>query len=160
MEKLLLTFMFIAGIASAASAQSLRLGEPIPDIDIISAMGPELKQMRREFVCLVFVHPDSKPCIEALTKFQEVDNALANDMSVVLITYTGQKNRAIMQPFVDRNTTVAFDNKQHTFRNFGIEHVPFSVIYCHKHRRTLWFGTLNQLDRATAEEVIKNHKHL
>ena len=160
MKKLLLIFAMIAISNSTSSAQALRLGEPIPDIDVVSMMGPKLKRIKSDYVCLIFAHPDSKHCIDALNKFQEADNAMRGQVSVVIITYTKRDYDNPLLAFVDRNTTLAFDNRRHTFRNFGIDYVPFSVIYCHKHRETLWFGTLASLDKATLEQVINNHKHL
>ena len=70
MKKLLLIFALIVISISTSSAQALRLGEPIPDIDVVSMMGPKLKRIKSDYVCLIFAHPDSKHCIDALNQFQ------------------------------------------------------------------------------------------
>ena len=48
---------------------------------------------------------------------------------------------------------VAFDDNNRTLRAFGINYVPFAVIYRTKNSRVEWFGPMHHLKRDTIEEI-------
>lgn len=145
--------------ASAALAQNIRLGERIPAIDIDATMGTHLDHIETEYVCLVFIHSSSLPCIEALEEFVVVADEVKQQMSVVLITPERHDDeKELLARFVDDNTSVAFDRDYKTFNAFGINFAPFGVIYDTKRCRAQWFGSIQQLDTATLWQITQQRQ--
>lgn len=156
MRRLISIALAVLFTASAAVAQNIRLGERIPTIDIDATMGTHLDHIETDYVCLVFVHSSSLPCIEALDKFAAIADSVKQQMSVVLITPedpSGEKE--LLARFVDDNTSVAFDRDYKTFNAFGINFAPFGVIYEKRRSRAEWFGSIQQLDAETLRQITQ-----
>lgn len=142
--------------ASAAMAQNIRLGERIPAIDIHATMGTHLDHIETDYVCLVFIHSSSLPCIEALDEFAPIADCVKQQMSVVLITPEDPDGKKeLLTRFVDDNTSVAFDRDYKTFSAFGINFAPFGVIYDTKRSHAEWFGSIQQLDVEILTEITQ-----
>lgn len=158
----LLQIVAIAAMSMALAptlvcAQNIRLGERIPTIDVHSTMGTELNYIDKEYVCLIFIHSGSLPCVDALDSFEALADSVEERMAVVLITPEQRSSEQdIVARFIDNNTTVAFDKEHKTFKSFGINFVPFGVIYDTKQRRTRWFGSIQQLDESTIRAIVRN----
>lgn len=141
--------LFIAillGILCAAidvSAQSIRLGERIPEISVTSEYGTKLEYAEKELMTLIFIHSESEPCIEAV---QLLDPYLHEMMDIVLVTpESSEEHDAIVRRLGTSDFAIAFDNDGKTYRNFGINYVPFCVIYDTQRKRIEWFGPIEHL---------------
>lgn len=161
MKRLFVIATMLLLMVMRAEAQNIRLGERIPTIDVHSSMGTALDLIDKEFVCLVFIHSNSLPCIEALDTFRSTTNKVADKMAIVLLTAEQRSaEQDIVARFVDSNTTVAFDKEHKTFNAFGIHYVPFGVIYDTKRRHTQWLGSIQQLDEQTLTYITHKAKKL
>ena len=140
---------------SATQAQQIRLGHRIPDINVVSELGTEIKLIEKEYVCLIFVHTDSMPCISAIEHYQAISQDLSTRMATVLITSEERDEDVdVVARYVNSHTSVAFDDEYRTFQAFGVDFVPFGVIYDTKRRRALWFGSMLQLQREMLEDIL------
>ncbi|MDE6140784.1 MAG: hypothetical protein K2F95_07535 [Alistipes sp.] len=153
-RKLWLTTMTLL-LSLSAAAQNICLGERIPDIQVASTIGKPLDNISTDYVCLVFFHSESAPCVEAVNSLVGQISRYANAMSVVLLTreLREQKERTL-SPYAKDNVTVAFDRYGRTFDNFGIRYVPFCVIYDGKRRKAQWIGSIQQLDQSRLKSII------
>ncbi len=159
MRGILLAMLSLVMLIASSSAQHLRLGYRIPEINVISALGTELDLIEQEYVCLVFMHSESLPCITALEHFRGVAEAEAERMATVLITPEERSDEHdIMSRFVDMATSVAFDNNRRTFTAFGVEYVPYGIIYDSKRRRAVWFGSILRLDNENLGKMLEIHQ--
>ncbi len=154
MRAALLTLLSFMLFLSTSQAQQIRLGHRIPDIKIVSEHGEDLKFINKEYVCLVFVHSESHPCMDALAHLRSISNHLNERMATVLISAEDSTKSEAWRDLVDDNIYLTFDNNLHTFHAFGVNFVPFGVVYDTKRRRALWFGSLLQLQHEVLDEII------
>jgi hypothetical protein len=141
---------------ASAEAQILRIGERVPTIDVDSSAGSELKLVEAKYTCLIFMHSESEPSIEAIRHFSSNIYNEEMDLDVVLLTPEQDGfEEDMLRSITTNKTIVAFDNEGRTFANFNIEHIPFAVVYNTASRRALWFGPLARL---TAERLASTLK--
>ena len=142
-------------MTTATSAQNICLGERIPDMNISSSIGVPVEQITTDYVCLIFMHTGSAPCVEAVSSFVAAAGMYAALLSVVLLTNEqSDGSRDVLRPFVRDNVSVAFDRDGRTFENFGIRYVPFVVVYDTKRRKAQWCGTIRQRDKQSLNALI------
>lgn len=152
--KRIITILFIMCLcATYAEAQTIRLGERIPAINVDSELGRELELVTKQYVCLIFAHPESHPCIEALEQFDATMPDIDADMEVVVLLCEPRGSEAMLP--CSNNYTLAFDNNHRTFQAFNIDYVPFGVIYETHRSRTLWFGPIEQLNAQTLTRILQ-----
>lgn len=146
-------------LCSGVSAQNIRLGEKIPDISVESVLGEELRLIEQEYTCLIFMHSKCEPCIKALPEFHKIAAPLADNMAVVLLTNESRDmEQHLQQAFGAYVTSIAFDRNKHTYRAFGINFVPFGVIYHTKSHRIEWFGSIQQLGDNQLNTICNSKK--
>ena len=154
---------FLATIVAAmllfvgsAEAQRLRLGDRTPDIAIASTLGTPFENITHKYVCLVFVHSESAPCVDAIDRLRSEIITKEDDVAIVLLTAEeATEDNELLNAYVSHNTSVAFDNHHHTFTAFSINYVPFGVIFDNKKRRIEWFGSLQHINHKVIEEIVK-----
>lgn len=153
-RKLWLTTLSLV-VSLAAAAQNICLGERIPDIQVASTLGKPVENISTDYVCLVFFHSESAPCIEAVNSLVGQAGKYANALSVVLLTRElREQKEAVLKGYAKGNVSVAFDRDGRTFENFGIRYVPFCVIYDGKRRKAQWIGSIQQLDPARLKSIV------
>lgn len=141
---------------SSAEAQRLRLGDRTPDISIGATLGTPMDNILQKYICMVFIHSESAPAVDAADRLCDELISADDDMAIVLLTAEEKtEDNALLNSFVSHNTSVAFDNNHHTFRSFGINYVPFGVIFDKKKQRIEWFGSLQHLDRRVIANILK-----
>lgn len=141
---------------TSAEAQRLRLGDRIPDIATSATLGTPIDDITHSYICMVFIHSESAPAVEAVERLRSELIGSDDDIAIVLLTGEPKTDsNALLNNFVSHNTTVAFDNNNHTFRSFGIDYVPFGVIFDTKKERIEWFGSLQHLDREVVDNITK-----
>lgn len=154
MRRILAILTLMVATAVAAHAQSIRLGEPIPAISVSPAIDEELALYNRDYTCLIFAHSASTPCVEALRNFKATAEEIHLSCAIVIITGEAESNREeIVERLGIEEYIVAFDDNNRTLRAFGINYVPFAVIYRTKNSRVEWFGPMHHLRRDTIEEI-------
>ncbi|MBR2429361.1 MAG: thioredoxin family protein [Alistipes sp.] len=144
---------------ASANAQNIRLGEKIPEISVESILGEQLRLIEQEYTCLIFMHSKCEPCATALPQFHKIASPISERLAVVLLTNeSSDMEEELNQRFGSYVTSIAFDRNKHTYRAFGINFVPFGVIYHTKNRRIEWFGSIQQLDNAQLNAICKTQK--
>ena len=156
MRRLLLILLAVVAFLPVAEAQHLKVGEKLPTIDVDSSVGSDLKSVDREYTCIVFMHSESQPSLNAIREFTKQTKGVRSDLALVLIT-TEQDGfeQELLNSFTSSDTIVAFDNNCRTFENFNVQHIPFAVVYQTKSRRVMWFGSLSQLGVEQLYRVIE-----
>ena len=154
MRRLITLILTIVAYCGVAEAQSLRLQERLPDVDVDSTEGSKLKSITKEYTCLVFMHSKSQPSIETIREFMEASADRLEYMAVVLITPEDDMDQEQLNSIMATDAVVAFDNNNHTFESFEVHHVPFAVIYQTSSRIVKWFGALSQLDGSVLHGII------
>lgn len=156
MKKLLCITLAMLLFAVSLNAQTLRIGDRIPAIDVDSSAGSELKLIDAEFTCLIFMHSASEPATTAIRHFST--NILTEEMNLDVVLLTPEQDgfeEEMLRSITTNSTIVAFDNEGRTFANFGVEHVPFAVVYNTNSRRALWFGPLARLIESELALILK-----
>ena len=156
MKKLLCITLAMLLFAVSLNAQTLRIGDRIPTIDVDSSAGSELKLIDAEFTCLIFMHSASEPATTAIRNFST--NILTEEMNLDVVLLTPEQDgfeEEMLRSITTNSTIVAFDNEGRTFANFGVEHVPFAVVYNTNSRRALWFGPLARLIESELALILK-----
>ena len=156
MKKLLCITLAMLLFAVSLNAQTLRIGDRIPAIDVDSSAGSELKLIDAEFTCLIFMHSASEPATTAIRNFST--NILTEEMNIDVVLLTPEQDgfeEEMLRSITTNSTIVAFDNEGRTFANFGVEHVPFAVVYNTNSRRALWFGPLARLIESELALILK-----
>lgn len=153
-RKLLLTAIALA-FSTAAGAQNICLGERIPDVQVSSALGESPENIATDYVCLIFFHTGSAPCVDSVDSFVRQAGKYPGKLSVVLITNElREQKEAELKKYVSDNVTVVFDREGRTFDNFGIRYVPFCVIYDTKRRKAQWSGSIQQLNSTVLKSIV------
>lgn len=157
MKQIVLTIFAIAAMIISSEAQPLRLGGRLPDIDVDSSAGSELKMIDKAYACIIFMHSESLPTLEAIKHFTQLSEPWREDLAVVLLTPEQDGfEQEVLSGFATNDTIMAFDNDFKTFESFNVQHIPFGVIYETRSRRVQWFGSLIQLDNSELKRVIKS----
>ncbi len=156
MRRILAILTLMVATAVTAHAQSIRLGEPIPTISVSPAINEELALYNRDYTCLIFAHSESAPCVEALRNFKATAEEIHLSCAIVIITGEAESNsEAIIERLGIEEYIVAFDENNRTLRAFGINYVPFAVIYRTKNSRVEWFGPVHHMGRDIIEKISK-----
>ena len=143
-----------------ASAQSVRLGEPVPTLNVTPHISDMLDIYNREYTCLIFVHSESKPCVEAMRNFAATAKSIEKQCAIAFITSEDESNRdAIVERLGIEDYNLAFDHNNRTFKAFGIQYAPFVVIYRTKNSRIEWFGPIHHLGGVVIERLNQRHKY-
>lgn len=159
MRATLLTLLSLVLFLTASQAQSIRLGHRIPKIKVVSEFGDDLKLIKQPYVCLIFAHSGSWPCINAISQFKSISSNYDERLAIVIITTEKQEEGLeAWERFMDYNTSLAFDIDRRTYDAFGINFVPYCVIYSTKHRRAIWFNSLTQLQPELLERIVYRTK--
>ena len=159
MKRLLLTILTVVAATFAVEAQPLRLGERLPSINVDSSVGSELKLIDKAYACIIFMHSESQPTLEAIKAFSELATPWHKELAVVLITPEQDGfEQEMLSSFTTSDTIVAFDNNFSTFQSFKVQHIPFGVVYETRTRRVQWFGSLTQLGERELKTIIKQTK--
>ena len=151
MRRLLAIIVILLASALAAHAQSIRLEETIPTVSVEPSIDETLKLYNREYTCLIFVHSESEPCAEAMRNFRAIAEMIYRTCAIVVITgEDASESEAIAERLDIEDYILAFDVDNRTLKAFGINYVPFAVVYRNKNSRIEWFGPLRSFD----EEII------
>ncbi|MBR5133240.1 MAG: hypothetical protein IKV29_03960 [Alistipes sp.] len=159
MKKIVLTILAIVATIIVSEAQPLRLGGRLPDIDVDSSAGSELKLIDKAYACIIFMHSESQPTLEAIKNFTKLSGPWRETLAVILLTPEQDGfEQEVLLSFTTNDTIMAFDNNFSTFESFNVEHIPFGVIYETCTRRVQWFGSLSQLSTEDIQKIIKKEK--
>ena len=146
----------ICATAVGASAQSVRLGEPIPSMHVSPNLDDALEMYKRDYTCLIFAHSESAPCVDAMHNFANTAQSIERQCAIVVITNESESDRElIIERLNIEDYILAFDNNNRTFKAFGIQYAPFVVIYRTKNSRIEWFGPIHQLNHNTFRQISK-----
>lgn len=140
----------------SADAQSLRLRERMPDVNVMSEYGSKLEYVERDMVCLIFVNSYCIPCIEAV---QKIDRTLLDKMNIILLTTESKEYHAeIVERIGAEDLAIAYDIDSKTHKAFGINYIPFAVVYSAKRKIVEWFGPVEQLGNDILERINVGYK--
>ena len=140
----------------SAEAQSVRLGERTPEVSVMSEYGSKLEYVERDLVCLVFVSSHCEPCIKAV---QTIDRALLEKINIILLTTESHElHDEIVERIGATELSIAYDIEGKTYKAFGINYIPFAVIYSVKRKIVKWFGPVQQLDGSLVEQIEEGLK--
>ena len=154
MRNLLVLIVLLCATAVGVSAQSIRLGGQIPTLSLTTNIDDTLAMYNREYTCLIFAHSESKPCVDALHAFEPIAKSINKQCAIVVITGEDEQDSdAISQRLNIEDYIIAFDDNNRTINEFGIQHIPFVVIYRTKNERIKWFGPINQLDSDVIDQL-------
>ncbi len=138
--------------AIGANAQSIRLGEQIPTLNLTTNIDETLAMYNRDYTCLIFAHSESKPCVDAMRNFVTTAEQMERSCTIVVITGEEEENSEVITERLNcEEYILAFDNGNRTLKAFGINHIPFVVIYRTKNSRIEWFGPINHVD----DDIVK-----
>ena len=156
MRRFLAILAIIMATTVDAHAQSIRLGESIPTISVSPSIDETLDIYNRDYTCLIFAHSESKPCVDALRKFEATAQEINKWCAIVIISGEDESNsEAIIERLDIEDYIVAFDSENRTLKNFGINYVPFAVIYRTKNSRIEWFGPLHHINSKLIKDISK-----
>lgn len=150
--------IILATVATILSveAQPLRLGERLPSINVDSSVGSDLKLIDKAYACIIFMHSESEPTLQAIKSFTELATPWRENLAIVLITPEQEGfEQEVLSSFTTNDTIVAFDNNFSTFESFKVQHIPFGVVYETRSRRVQWSGSLTQLGERELRNIIK-----
>lgn len=155
MKRILTILALALTIAVEANAQSIRLGDRIPDLQVAR----ELAITSKEYVCLSFVHTESTPCLYAIESLCQIVGNYTDLFEIVFVTNQNEDCAEDITCLANNvDITIFNDRESHTFKAFGIKYVPYSVIYSTKRNRVEWFGSVQQLNTETIERIINKQK--
>jgi hypothetical protein len=156
MRRFIAILVIIMTTTVGAHAQSIRLGESIPSISVSPSIDETLDLYNRDYTCLIFAHSESKPCVDAMRAFEATAHEINRTCAIVVITGEDESNsEAIIERLDIEDYIVAFDNENRTLKNFGINYVPFAVIYRTKNSRIEWFGPLHHINSKLIKDISK-----
>lgn len=142
-----------------AHAQSIRLGEPVPSLSLQSSIDEPLALYNRDYVCLIFAHSESEPCVDAIRDFAPTAEDISKQCAIVVITTESELDKdSIVERLGVEDYILAFDSQGRTFKAFGIHYVPFAVVYRTKNSRIEWFGPMHHIETSTFQKTSKHSK--
>lgn len=159
MRRFFAILLFMVATTVGTQAQSIRLGEPVPSLSLQSSIDETLAIYNRDYVCLIFAHSESKPCVDALRNFAPTAEAISKQCAIVVITSESELDREVITERLGvEDYILAFDSQGRTFKAFGIHYVPFAVIYRTKNSHIEWFGPMHHIETSTFQRTSKRSK--
>ena len=154
MRRFLAILAIMMATTVAAHAQSIRLGETIPTINVSPSVDETLALYNRDYTCLIFAHSESQPCVDAMRNFRATAEEISLSCAIVVITSESEADsEAIIERLGIEEYIVAFDENNRTLKAFGIHYVPFAVVYRTKNSRIEWFGPITHFDKKTIKKL-------
>lgn len=160
MRHLFAIIALLCATVVGASAQSVRLGEPLPTVNVTPDIDDAVAMYNRDYTCLIFVHSESQPCVEALRNFKDTAKSIEKQCAIVFITSEQESDKeAIVERLGIEDYNIAFDHNNRTFKAFGIQYAPFVVIYRNKNSRIEWFGPIHHLGGVVIDRLNQRQKY-
>ena len=156
MRRFLTILAIMMATTVAAHAQSIRLGETIHAINVSPSVDETLALYNRDYTCLIFAHSESGPCVDAMREFNAIAKQIDLACAIVIITVEDSADsKGIIQRLDIEDYILAFDVDNRTLNAFGIQYVPFAVVYRSKNSRIEWFGPMHHVDDYMLEKIRK-----
>lgn len=159
MRRFFAILLLMVATSVGVHAQSIRLGESVPALSLQSSIDETLAIYNRDYVCLIFAHSESQPCVDAIRNFAPTAEAIGKQCAIVVITTENELDKeAVAERLGAEDYILAFDSQGRTFKSFGIHYVPFAVVYRTKNSRIEWFGPMHHIETSTFQRTSKRSK--
>lgn len=152
MKKFLVTCL-LALFAAAASAQTVALGERVPDLRIQTWLGGQ-QPTEAQLTYIEFFQPSNSASVASLENLQGLSRKLGTKLHVVVVSREKDSETvALLTPFVSEAMSVGIDPSGRAFTAFGIRYVPAGVLVDAK-RKALWMGNSRQVDERLLRKFL------
>lgn len=142
MKKFLVTCL-LALLAAAAPAQTVALGERVPDLKIQTWLKGQ-QPTEAQLTYIEFFQPSNPASVASLENLQGLSRKLGTKLHVVVVSREKDSETvALLTPYVSEAMSVGIDPAGRAFTAFGIRYVPSGVLVDAK-RKALWMGNSRQ----------------
>lgn len=153
MKKFLVTCL-LAMFAAAAPAQTVALGERVPDLKIQTWLGDQ-QPPEAELTYIEFFQPSNSASLASLDNLQALSRKLGTKLHVVVVSREKESETiTLLRPYVSEAMSVGIDPTGRAFSAFGIRYVPAGVLIDAK-RKALWMGNSRQVNEQLLRKFLK-----
>lgn len=153
MKKFLVTCL-LAMFAAAAPAQTVALGERVPDLKIQTWLGDQ-QPPEAELTYIEFFQPSNSASLASLDNLQALSRKLGTKLHVVVVSREKESETiTLLRPYVSEAMSVGIDPTGRAFTAFGIRYVPAGVLIDAK-RKALWMGNSRQVNEQLLRKFLK-----
>lgn len=152
-KNLLLILLALALPVASAMAQSIALGERVPEVKPSAWLGGQQPSVAA-MTYIEFFHSSNPACITSLERLKSLTSKLGTKLRVIIVTQEKEEKVApLLTSYLSPAMVVALDTQGRIFAAYEVTYVPFGVLTDAKNR-ALWLGNSLQLD----EQVIEKSK--
>lgn len=141
-------------IATTAAAQTVALGEKIPDLK--SAIWLDDRQPADALLTYIeFFQPSSPASRAVLNDLQALSRKLGPKLHIVVIFQNDDdETLALLRSLVSDTMSAGLDSSGRIFNAFGIRYAPSGVLVDSR-RRALWMGNSRQVDERLIRKYLE-----
>lgn len=153
MKKILATCL-LALSAAAAPAQTVALGERVPDLKIQTWLGGQ-QPAEALLTYIEFFQPSSAASLASLENLQALSRKLGTKLHVIVVSREKEPaTLTLLTPYVSEAMSMGIDPAGRAFTAFGIRYVPAGVLVDAK-KKALWMGNSSQVN----EQLLRKFLH-
>lgn len=134
-----------------------RPGQKAPDIQVAEwvANTPVAPDLNQKFIVLEFWATWCAPCLKAVPHMNTLQEKFANRQDLLFVSISDEAPEKIRRTLqkVDMRALVAADDAQKTFRSFGVQSIPATVLIDPK-RTVRWVGHPTDLDEKILQRFL------
>lgn len=152
--KKILALCLSALIATTTAAQTVALGEKIPDLKPAVWLD-DRQPVDASLTYIEFFRPSSPASRAVLDDLQTLSRKLGTKLHIVVISRDDDdETLALLRSHVSDAMSVGLDPSGRIFNAFGIRYAPSGVLVDPK-RRALWMGNSRQVDERLIRKYLE-----
>ena len=152
--KKLLAVCLTALFATTAAAQTVALGEKVPELK--SAAWLDGRQPAAAPLTYVeFFRPSSAASRASLDDLQALSRKFGSKLHIVVLSRASdEETLALLRPYVSDAMSVGLDASGRIFNAYGIRYAPSGVLVDAK-KRAVWMGNSRQVDEPLIRKYLR-----
>lgn len=150
---LLFAFLFFA-VPHAARAQTIVLGERLPDLQAEKWLD-DRRPDDAPLTCIEFFHTSDRSAGPGLDRLKATADALGGRLRIVVVTREPcEKIVPLLRPYLSGRFGVILDPSGRIFSHFGVNYLPFGIL-ADSRNRAMWMGNTLQLTPEFIEQITE-----
>lgn len=152
--KKLLAVCLTALFATTAAAQTVALGEKVPDLKPATWLD-DRQPAAAPLTYIEFFRSTSAASRASLDDLQALSRKFGTRLHVVVLARDGdEQTLALLRPYVSDAMSVGLDASGRIFHAYGIRYAPSGVLVDAK-KRALWMGNSRQVDEPLIRKYLR-----
>lgn len=155
MKKIFALLLLLSLCAGPAGAQSLMIGERMPDLPAMEWLDGRMPR-RRPFTVIEFFDSSNEACIRSLEYTHRLTRKYDTKLhAIVVMRPDDEAGAKLAEEYLGEGVSIGVDTRYEAFAACGVCFVPFTVLVDGR-QRVIWMGETRRLDEAEFQRLYHN----